>query len=544
MIDWKATKKEYGRTDLQGQRPRVIVICGCGSTGSIQIRKKSNIVNNQLVWHCAKCVANRPSKKEKSKIAALKAWKDNNYRKQITENSKSIWDDPNRRKQMSTFRNNSDFKQRMAEINKAKELTPGGKRKLSETMKEKWKSEKYRSDMKNKLSRANKEKWQNKQYRSLMIKKLKERWADKKQRRALMLAINKACWENDEYANKMRTIFASNEFRNKMSEINQAIWRRPGHSKKMREILTRNVSSIQEQLYSILKDLNVQFHREYPNKQCDQPCVIGPYTFDCHIPMDTDPDLLIECQGNYWHSLPQVRSRDQSKASYISNNFQGVYELKYIWEHEFNNYNKVNDLIKYWLGITQIEIEQFNFKDVSIEHTPREDYKLLLSKYHYLTNAGRGGITYGAYLNNELIACCVFSPLPRQNISIANYSADKCRELSRFCIHPKYQKKNFGSWFLSRALSLLSNRYKIIVAYADTTFNHSGTIYKAANFTMDNEVTPDYWYTGPDGWVMHKKTLYNQARSLKMKEQEFAESYGYIKIHGHKKLRFIYERTS
>lgn len=51
---------------------------------------------------------------------------------------------------------------------------------------------------------------------------------------------------------------------------------------------------------------------------------------------------------------------------------------------------------------------------------------------------------------------------------------------------------------------------------------------------------PSYWYVDRDGWVMHKKTLYNHARSLKMTEKEFSDKYEYVKVFGGKKYRFLY----
>jgi len=193
-------------------------------------------------------------------------------------------------------------------------------------------------------------------------------------------------------------------------------------------------------------------------------------------------------------------------------------------------------------GDTEIELINFSFKNIMIKKCLAEDYKLLLSKYHYLPNAGRGGRVYGAYLNSKLIACCVFSPLVRQNIKINNYNQREVRELSRLCIHPSYQKKNFASWFVSKCLKKLDKKYKCIISYADITFNHQGTIYKALGWKQDKIVRPDYWYRSNDGWVMHKKTLYNHAKKMKMTEKEFAEEKGYIKIYGKEKLRFIWSQ--
>lgn len=325
---------------------------------------------------------------------------------------------------------------------------------------------------------------------------------------------NRKRWENEEYRNKMAI-----------------------HRQNM-----PNVSSIQLALYSILDDLNIKYYKEYEDGNFDEQTVIGGYKFDCVIPRTGQRDLLIECQGDYWHSHPSTQRSDRAKASYIANNFSDKYELKYLWEHEFKCKEKILELIKYWFGITKIDVIDFDFKDIIIKSSPASDYKLLLSKYHYLPNAGRGGDAWGAYLNNDLIATCVFSPLVRQNIHIENFNKKEVRELSRLCIHPRYQKKNFASWFVSRCIKNLDAKYKAVIAYCDTTFNHDGAVYRACNFCEYGEVRPDYWYRDENGWVMHKRTLYGHANSMKMKESEFAEKYGYYRVFGEKKLRFLFIR--
>jgi len=186
-----------------------------------------------------------------------------------------------------------------------------------------------------------------------------------------------------------------------------------------------------------------------------------------------------------------------------------------------------------------LELVDYSFSDVEIKKCESKDYKLLLSKYHYLPNAGKGGVAFGAYLGDELIAVCVFSPLGRQNMP---WDKKTTRELSRLCIHPRYQKKNFASWFVSRCIKNLDPKFKTVISYCDTTFNHDGATYKACNFKLDGEVKPDYWYVSKDGWVMHKRTLYGHAKKMGMKEKDYAEANGYTKTYGKKKLRFVFNR--
>jgi len=387
---------------------------------------------------------------------------------------------------------------------------------------------------------------------------LKQRWEDNYDE---LLGYINANWKNQETINKQkeihefsnrpdlrvkfRKIWASKEYREAVSDGVRRLWENPKYREKMAASRIRYrgiVSNIQKILYSLLDDLGIKYYREY-NGHSDPQCKIGPWTFDCVVPRSNKPDLLIECQGDYWHSLSENMQRDRQKASYISNNLSGRYELKYIWEHEFYAKDRIRMLLAYWVGLKRHDIIDFNFKDVAIRKCVAKDYKLLLSKYHYLANAGRGGIAYGAYVGDRLASICVFSPLPRQNIAKSLGCLDKeVRDLSRLCIHPNYQKKNFASWFVSRCIKLLPPQYAIVIAYCDTTFGHNGVVYEASNFKLDKEIRPDYWYTKPDGWIMHKKTLYDRAVKMGIKEREFAELHGYIKVKGDKKYRYVFKR--
>ncbi len=375
----------------------------------------------------------------------------------------------------------------------------------------------YSESTKKKFSQSTKKNWKDESYRNniskVASKNLKERWEDN-EFRGFISSNSKRNWLRDDYRKKITASLA-----------------------KSREQMPRT-SGIQKILYSVLDDLGIKHFREHENNPSDPECQIGPYSFDCVIPREGKPDLLVECQGDYWHSLDKTSSNDNRKFSYIINNLSDQYEIRYVWEHEFKCREKIVELVKYWLSITEFEIVDYSFRDVEIRECPAKDYRLLLAKYHYLPNAGRGGISFGAYFKDELIAVCVFSPLGRQNLP---WDKKTTKELSRLCVHPRYQKKNFASWFVSRCIKALNPQYKTIISYCDTTFDHDGAVYKACNFKLDGEVKPDYWYVAEDGWVMHKRTLYGHAVRMSMKESDYATHLGYKKVYGKKKLRFIYE---
>jgi transposase len=383
-------------------------------------------------------------------------------------------------------------------------------------------------------------------FKAQQSQKMIKAWEDEEKRKATSIKALE-CGNSPTIrlllSDKSKSLWADPEYRQKQIEIQREVWRKPEMLAKLAQMRANQprVSSLQTTLYSILDDLGVKYFREYDDKNCDKECIIGPYVFDCVIPRPGKTDLLVECQGDYWHSQERHIRSDRGKATYISANFPG-YELKYLWEHEFKEHNRIIETIKYWLGITKLELRDFEFDQVSIKPAAAPEYKLLLSKYHYLANAGRGGIAFGAFIGDQLIAICVFSPLVRQNIELEGLKWSEIKELSRLCIDPRYQKKNFASWFVSRATKLLSKDIKAIISYCDTTFNHDGAIYKALNYTQDKVVRPDYWYTNQEGWVMHKKTLYNHASKMGMIENDYAEAFGYKRVYGTDKLRFVLRR--
>ncbi|MBD3350019.1 MAG: hypothetical protein GF364_00855 [Candidatus Lokiarchaeota archaeon] len=351
-----------------------------------------------------------------------------------------------------------------------------------------------------------------------------------------------AAWTDEKkaIASEKSRLLVTGELRQKLSLGTKKLWEQDKYRSVQaikRSEQSWSISSIQSQLYEMLDDLGVKYYREHDDKPNDSETVIGPYNFDCVVPV-SEKVLLIECQGDYWHSISKAVIKDEQKKSYINNNFSN-YELKYLWEHEFRCRDRVFETLKYWLGITQVEICDFSFCDVNIVQINTKTANKLLDKYHYLSGCGRGGIIYGAFYNGNLIAVCSFSSLIRQNLP---YDRKTSRELSRFCVHPKFQKKNFGSWFISRALKKLPINIKTVISYCDTTFNHDGALYKACNFVEDGEVRPDYWYVDENKWVMHKKTLYSHAMKMGVKETEFAEEYGYERVYGSKKIRYIYLR--
>ena len=362
-------------------------------------------------------------------------------------------------------------------------------------------------------------------------------------------------WKKPEYREKVLAIWSDPLYKDLFikdcSIRTKEMWTRPAYREKMRLIWENEVfrqrmaiaranmpriSSLQVRLYELLEMFGVKFCKE------GVETVIGPYTFDCLVPKQgsMQKDLLIECHGEYFHNKEVVKSRDKSKLTYINEYFPD-FEVRVLWEQWFCFRGKVESQLREWLGLVEpIEQVDFSFEDVVIGNPSYKDSVDFLSKYHYLYTCPRGSLYYGAYLKSELVAVCLLSPPVRQNIASSikmGLKSSDVLELSRFCIHPKFHKRNFASWFLSRVLRIQD---KVIFSYSDSTVGHDGGIYKATGFVMDRVVDPDYWYVDGEGWVVHKRTLYGRAIRMSMVEREYAEKHGFRKVFGGVKYRFVW----
>lgn len=501
MVLWDETERRLGLTEFTA-RSSTRVVTSCDNCGVQSLRA--------LSYHNYKT-------KKVGRFLCHSCATGDEFRKGCSERTKKLWKD-------NGFRTNSLTAARSSEH----------REKQRKLVLECWKDPEYRVKVLSDQAKANRT--------GAATEASKKFWADPECRARLLVKLSNAAkklWEQDSYRQAVLTTKSQPAFieRHKLAMASPDVRLKAAISRRNMP----KVSSIQTLLYSILDDLGVKYFREHADGLDDLECTIGPYSFDCVVPRYNKPTLLLECQGEYWHSLPKHERNDRSKATYITNNFPKQYELKYLWEHEFACKDKVQETLKYWLGLGPAETIEYQFKDLVIKKSPTADYRLLLGKYHYLPNAGRGGIAYGAYLGSELIAVCVFSPLIRQNITISGYIKGEVVELSRLCLHPKYHKKNVLSWFVSRCLKLLDKKFKCVISYCDTTYNHNGAVYKACNFELDAEVPPDYWYTSPDGWIMHKRTLYGHAIKLGVTEAEYTRTFNYQKIWGMQKLRYIYQ---
>lgn len=485
--------------------------------GHQAIRDKLKISEELRQTYTNNFKVNTPEVRRKLSESQKKLWKDKAYRTHTSQAVKQAHSTDEYKAKMRLLYDSQEYKTKMEAIRNSPEYQ------------EKMRAIYDSSEHKEKMAKIqNSQEYREKMREICNSEEYKAKWAIIYNSPEYKEKISKIL-NDPEFRERMRKIYDSPEYKAKM----QAIYNSPEYKEKLavaRAAQSGRPSSIQLQLYKYLDDLQITYHKEGENTK------IGYYVFDCLI-NHNGVKILVECQGDYWYSLPKAIRNDKSKFTYINRYFP-EYQIMYIWEHEFSAKNRVLDRLKLKLGIN-IETKTFNFEDITIKEITAKEYKPFLDSYHYI-GKGRGGKCFGAYLNSELIACIAYSPPIRQNIAEQFDSDHEISELSRMCIHPSYHKKNFASWLISHTIKLI--KAKLIVAYADTTVGHTGAIYKAANFKQHHTVSPDYWYSDQDGYIMHKRTLYGKAQRLKLSESEFASKYEYTKKFGGEKICYIYQK--
>lgn len=298
------------------------------------------------------------------------------------------------------------------------------------------------------------------------------------------------------------------------------------HGRELREHIARKLekkgfmSKPEAWVGKLLDDMGLKYVSQF---------VVEDFSWDFMI----CDNVLIDVQGDYWHSKPGRMQRDERKFHVaVKNN----YRVCYIWEHELQN----EDLIRNRIGNLCWRSE-FDFRSCECRRVESKFSSSFLDSFHY-QGAGRAGISFGAYHGSELIAVCVFCSVTRlETAQKQNVSLSEIRELTRLCIHPSYQAKNFASWFISRCRFLLKSEFpsvRLLVSFSDPNFGHSGTIYRADNWILDGMSSPSYWYVRRSKMI-HKRGVWTRAIRAGVSESDQAVREKLTKVVARPKLRFI-----
>ena len=155
-----------------------------------------------------------------------------------------------------------------------------------------------------------------------------------------------------------------------------------------------------------------------------------------------------------------------------------------------------------------------------------------------------------------LIGVAIFGPPARENVAKALWeggSLENTRELTRFYTFDGLPP-NTGTWFLTRAIALLSPQFEMIVAFSDphTDHRHHGGLYQAASWLYLGRTKPGgYHYQDAEGNRVGKKRPWRIASEQGFREGErpyqaearVAREHGWTRIEGDLKYRYAKPRT-
>jgi len=126
-------------------------------------------------------------------------------------------------------------------------------------------------------------------------------------------------------------------------------------------------------------------------------------------------------------------------------------------------------------------------KDFRIRLLERKQIKEFVEEWHYSKSINGLRISYcfGLYNGDDLIGVTIFGA-PAMNNQASKWNPtnpDKLLELRRMCCIDD-TPKNTESYFIGKCLKWLkkNTEIEVIISYADMTYGHEGTIYKASNF--------------------------------------------------------------
>lgn len=150
-------------------------------------------------------------------------------------------------------------------------------------------------------------------------------------------------------------------------------------------------------------------------------------------------------------------------------------------------------------------------RDFKVELCDRRDVVKFIEHWHYSKNVNGLTTDYCFRLldiNGDMIGAMIYGKIAMANVWKKYVSVENdLVELKRLCCIDN-TPKNTESFFIGGTLRWLKKNtdIKTVISYADTTYSHEGTIYKACNFSH-NGMTSKGKVIMYDGKRYHDKTI-------------------------------------
>lgn len=177
------------------------------------------------------------------------------------------------------------------------------------------------------------------------------------------------------------------------------------------------------------------------------------------------------------------------------------------------------------------------FKIRPIRNDTAEDWVL---RWHYSKRMPTGkNICYGLYADGDLYAVIVYG------IGVNPYQAaflgvKRVLEIKRMCrSEPKlpFQLSRFIA--LTSKMAFKEYAFDCLIAFADPTHGHEGTVYKASGFTLHGMTNAEWHTEDEQGVKRHRRFAFRHARRNGQTIEQSREELGLHRVQTKPKYRWI-----
>ena len=143
---------------------------------------------------------------------------------------------------------------------------------------------------------------------------------------------------SDEQKQKLRETFSKPDVKRKRSDAQKKVWASLSYEQKLKRVTPGNIVRTKRAMEIKSSSIEIKVKDQldfYDVKYIQQKRVKDDYDnvyyLDFYIPKYK---LVIECNGDYWHNLPERKIRDKMLKKYVESTGR---KIIFIWEHEIKD---------------------------------------------------------------------------------------------------------------------------------------------------------------------------------------------------------------
>lgn len=183
------------------------------------------------------------------------------------------------------------------------------------------------------------------------------------------------------------------------------------------------------------------------------------------------------------------------------------------------------------------QCRDFRTVEWEVKPAPLKEGQELVRLHHYSKGGSNTAVyMHGLYRKSDGQLCGVAWWLPPTRVACESVNKEKWKQvlsLTRLAILPEVPQ-NAATFLMGRSIRLIrkDGRFVSLVTYADESQGHSGTIYKASNWTYVGKTGPYPRWLSTDGRQVACKATVNRTKAE-------MEALGHIKVGSYFKHKFV-----